>query len=416
MLVAFEAQPLLGLMICKERLDLKAYLVESPIGVFVLDAKGKIVEKALFGKDKEKVAAKLDKLRSAEPIDELSDILEKLRKNRYETLVVEEENLAQKIRDRGALKVMVEMRPKVVQRFMTKLPSIAVDLHVFKTEEDFSNFAREVTVQLAKTAVSEAVGRRDLYAVQIVRAIDDLDKMLNLFAGRIREWYGLHFPELDRLVEKHETYVRLITDLGKRGNFTENHLLKEGVPKDKAAAIDEAVKRSMGAEISDEDLEWLKSFCRDWLELLKFREKAEGYVEEVMSKVAANMASLVGPILSARLMSIAGGLENLAKMPASTVQVLGAEKALFRSLKTGARPPKHGVIFQHGAIHQSPRWQRGKIARALSGKLAIAARLDYFGGEFKGDALRQELEKKVKEISDRYQAPPVRGRHAERTR
>lgn len=340
--------------------------------------------------------------------------MESLRKDRFKTLVIENEGLARKIEEGGALKVAVERGSKVVQKFRTKLPSIAVDLHIFETEEDFNNFAREVTVQLAKVAVSVAVGRRDLYAVQTVRAIDDLDKMLNLFAGRIREWYGLHFPELDRLLEKHETYVRLVTDLGKRENFTKSQLVKEGIPQDRAAAIEEAAKRSMGADIADEDIEWLKSFCKDWLELLKFRGKAEGYIEKVMNQVAANMTSMVGPILSARLISIAGGLENLAKMPASTVQVLGAEKALFRSLKTGARPPKHGVIFQHGAIHQSPRWQRGKIARALSGKLAIAARLDYFGGEFKGDALRQQVEKKVKEISEKYEAPPVRGRHAER--
>ena len=99
---------------------------------------------------------------------------------------------------------------------------------------------------------------------------------------------------------------------------------------------------------------------------------------------------------------------NLAKMPASTMQVLGAEKALFRSLKTGARPPKHGVIFQYASIHQSPRWQRGKIARALSGKLAIAARVDAFGGEFIGDKLAKDVEKKVAEIQEKYKEPPVR--------
>jgi len=368
----------------------------------------------VFGKDKEEVAAKLEKLRSAELIEELSDILESLRKDRFKTLVMENDGLARKIEERGALKVAIERGSKVVQRFRTKLPSVAVDLHIFENEDDFNDFAREVTVQLAKAAVSVAVGRRDLYAVQTVRAIDDLDKMLNLFAGRIREWYGLHFPELDRILEKHETYVRLVTDLGKRENFTKSHLVKEGVPEDRAAAIEESAKSSMGTDMADEDLEWLKSFCKDWLELLKFRGSAEGYVEKIMNQVAANMTSLVGPMISARLISIAGGLENLAKMPASTVQVLGAEKALFRSLKTGARPPKHGVIFQHGAIHQSPRWQRGKIARALSGKLAIAARLDYFGGEFEGEALRQEVERKVKEISEKYQTPPVKGRHAER--
>jgi nucleolar protein 56 len=397
-------------------LDVKAYLVESPIGIFALDAKGKIAEKALFGKDKETAAAKLDKLRSAEVIEELAEVLGRLSKERFNVLAVESEELARKIEEKSGLKVAVEPGAKVAQKFRAKLPSIAVDLRIFKTEEDYNSFAREVTIQLAKAAVSVAVGRRDLYAVQTVRAIDDLDKALNVFAGRIREWYGLHFPELDKLIEKHETYVRLVTDLGKRENFTKSRLVKEGIPEDRAAVIEETAKRSMGADIADEDLEWLRSFCADWLELLKFRGKAEGYIEKVMSQVSPNMSSLVGPMLSARLISIAGGLENLAKMPASTVQVLGAEKALFRSLKTGARPPKHGVIFQYGAIHQSPRWQRGKIARALSGKLSIAARLDYFGGEFKGEVLRGQLEKKIKEISEKYGAPPARGRHAERTR
>jgi nucleolar protein 56 len=162
----------------------------------------------------------------------------------------------------------------------------------------------------------------------------------------------------------------------------------------------------MGAEIEDSDLEILRSFCRLMGDLYKFRENSETYVEEVMKQVAPNMTTIVGAALSARLISIAGSLENLAKMPASTLQVLGAEKALFRSLKTGARPPKHGVIFQHTAIHQSPRWQRGKIARALSGKLSIAARIDSFGGEFIGEKLRDDVTKKVDEIKERYKTPP----------
>ena len=162
----------------------------------------------------------------------------------------------------------------------------------------------------------------------------------------------------------------------------------------------------MGAEIGDADLVVLQSFCELMLDLDKFRTKSEGYVEDVLKQIAPNMTSVVGSALSARLISIAGSLDNLAKMPASTVQVLGAEKALFRSLKTGARPPKHGVIFQHIAIHQSPRWQRGKIARAISGKLSIAARLDAFGGEFLGQKLREDVDRKVDEIKERYKVPP----------
>ena len=225
------------------------------------------------------------------------------------------------------------------------------------------------------------------------------------------------FPEMDRIIEKHDTYARLVSKLGNRSNFTYENLITEGLPNEKAKEIAEAAAKSMGAQIEDSDLEVLKSFCDLMSELYKFRERSETYVEDVLKQVAPNMTTIVGAALSARLISIAGSLQNLAKMPASTLQVLGAEKALFRSLKTGARPPKHGVIFQHTAVHQSPRWQRGKIARALSGKLSIAARIDAFRGDFKGDKLRDEVTKKVEEIKERYKtAPPPKKRDVGRKR
>jgi nucleolar protein 56 len=93
-------------------------------------------------------------------------------------------------------------------------------------------------------------------------------------------------------------------------------------------------------------------------------------------------------------------------MPASTIQVLGAEKALFRSLKTGTRPPKHGIIFQHTLIHEAKRWQRGKMARAIAGKLAIAARTDAYSGKYIGDGLKASLERRIAEIHEKYAEPP----------
>jgi nucleolar protein 56 len=125
-----------------------------------------------------------------------------------------------------------------------------------------------------------------------------------------------------------------------------------------------------------------------------------------MGEVAPNVKSLVGSLLGARLISIAGNLRNLAMRPASTIQVLGAEKALFRSLKTGARPPKHGLIFQAALLHDAKRWQRGKIARALAGKLAIAARADAFGGNYVGDRLKADLNRRIEEIKEKYREPP----------
>jgi nucleolar protein 56 len=120
--------------------------------------------------------------------------------------------------------------------------------------------------------------------------------------------------------------------------------------------------------------------------------------------------------LTARLISIAGSLDRLAKMPSSTIQVLGAEKALFRSLKTGSRPPKHGIIFQYQPLHSAPRWQRGKISRTLASKLSIAVRIDAFRGEFIGDKLKESIEKRIREIQEKYPSPPPVRRNNERAR
>ncbi len=126
----------------------------------------------------------------------------------------------------------------------------------------------------------------------------------------------------------------------------------------------------------------------------------------MMKEVAPNIQGLVGSLLGARLISLAGGLDRMARLPSSTIQVLGAEKALFRSLKSNSLPPKHGVIFQFPEIHQSPKWQRGKIARALAGKLAITARVDAFHGQYIADELRINLLQAINRIKKQFPKPP----------
>ena len=140
--------------------------------------------------------------------------------------------------------------------------------------------------------------------------------------------------------------------------------------------------------------------------MYKLREGMETYLDKTMDEVAPNTKAIVGALLGARLIAISGGLQNLAKRPASTMQVLGAEKALFRAIKTGARPPKHGLIFQHTLIHDAQRWQRGKIARAIAGKLAIAVRIDVYRGTYAGDKLKKALDKRIEEIRAKYPEPP----------
>lgn len=405
---------------------MEAYVVETAAGLFILDEKSNVLEKVLFSPKPEAAAVELKDLQDGTLSRAVVDSLKQAAK-KHSPLVFENEQIARAVEKAEKLKVSVKSSP-IAEQFRLHLGSEwegrdawlkkqSLELPIFKTPQAYNDFARQVTLQLARAGIAIAAARRDLSAVQAVRAMDDLDKVLNLLAGRVREWFGLHFPEMDRIVEKHDTYARLVAKLGNRRNFTYENLVAEGIPKEKAEELGGAARKSMGAEISEPDLAVLQSFCELMLDLYKFRGKSEAYVEDVLKQVAPNMTAIVGAPLSARLISIAGSLDHLAKMPASTLQVLGAEKALFRSLKTGARPPKHGVIFQHTAIHQSPRWQRGKIARALSGKLSIAARIDAFGGDFLGQKLRDDVDRKINEIKERYKTPiPLKKREFGRKR
>jgi len=164
----------------------------------------------------------------------------------------------------------------------------------------------------------------------------------------------------------------------------------------------------MGADIGPQDMGIIQELARGYLDFHSLRSRLEEYIGEAMEEEAPNLKGLIGPLLGARLISLAGSLAKLAQLPASTIQVLGAERALFRSLRTGARPPKHGVIFQHTLIHSSPWWQRGKIARVLAGKIAIAARMDVYSGQYVADDLKESVTKRVEEIRRKYPKAPER--------
>jgi len=390
---------------------LKAYLIDSPAGLFLVDKTGNLTEKSIFQRNPSDAAIQLKQVQDGILPESSSAFGRRLSELELETVTVDTEPLATLARSLVRGEIVQNENDPTISKLRNRLPSILVRLRIIESKDEYEQFVRDVSLELAKTAIAEVATKRDLYAIQTVRAIEDLDKILNLLAGRVREWYGLHFPELDRLVEKHDTYIRLVESLGSRESFTHDALTKLGIPQERATEISESAKKSSGAQISSPDLEWLQEVCSTVSELYGTREAAEKYTDKIMEQVAPNMTTVLGAVLSAKLISMAGGLENIAKMPASTLQVLGAEKALFRTIKTGARPPKHGIIFQYGPIHQSPKWLRGKIARAVAGKLAIAARMDAFGGENRGERLKASLEKKIVDLKGRYQGPPRHREH-----
>lgn len=385
---------------------MKAAIIPSIVGVLGLSEDGEIVEKEIFAKEAAKIAEKLFAIEQGRIIPEIRNLIEKLKRKNYTEFIFDSPELANVVREE--LKVNVETRTLVdlSEKIRESMGEVGVKVGFIKEPSEIERWIRDVTIELSKLRIRKATEKRDLLVVQAVQALDDLDQTLNLFMSRLREWYGVHFPELSRLIDRHETYARLVYALGRKENFTVERLEKEGFPRNKAEQIADSAKTSMGADLQDMDIEQIRRISKNILQLYEARSNLEKYIDELMEEVAPNLRALAGPSLGARLIALAGGLENLAKLPASTVQVLGAEKALFRSLRTGAKPPKHGVIFQHALIYRAKRWLRGKIARALAGKLSIAARTDAFTGNYIGDKLREDLQNRVKEIEEKYPEPP----------
>jgi nucleolar protein 56 len=385
---------------------MKATIIQTIFGVLAFDEGNRLLAHSLFQKKPEEAAKTLLEIESGKVVKEVADLIGYLKNSGYEVFAFENPLLAASVKEKFAVSTEISRVSEAGQLLRSNLEGFAIETGFVKDYEEFRRWTHSVSMEIAKLRVKKAVEKKDLIIAQAIQTLDDLDKTINLFMSRIREWYGIHFPELDRLLEKHETYARLVVKIGSREGFTAESLEKEGLPKSKAEQVANAAKSSMGADLAETDLAQIQALSRTVLGLYELRENMEKYIDTAMEEVAPNIKALTGALLGARLIALAGGLTNLAKMPASTLQVLGAEKALFRSLKTGTRPPKHGIIFQHPLLHEAKKWQRGKIARALAGKLAIAARTDVFGGRYIGEELKADLEKRVEEILQKYAEPP----------
>ena len=385
---------------------MKASIVECSFGILAFDERSSLVGKILFPKKPQAAAKALAEMEVGRITEELADLVKELQAKSYDMFVFENALVAKEVERKLGVGVEVSKPSKTGELVRSRVEQFAFETGFAKDAEEFSLWTHNVTMEIAKQRIKGAVEKRDLVVGQAIQTLDDLDKAINLLMNHLREWYGVHFPELDRLMDKHETYARLIVDLGGRDNFTLENLKREDIPDSKAEGIAKTAEKSMGADLEETDLKQIQTLCKNMLALYDLRQSLEGYLDKTMEEVAPNMKVLVGSLLGARLIAISGGLSNLARKPASTIQVLGAEKALFRSLKTGTPPPKHGLIFQHTLLHDAKRWQRGKIARAVAGKLAIAARTDAYGHRDISNQLKAGLDKRIDEIREKYAEPP----------
>ncbi|KAJ2799697.1 Nucleolar protein 56 [Coemansia guatemalensis] len=253
----------------------------------------------------------------------------------------------------------------------------------------------------SRAKVKFNVNRSDNMIIQAIALLDQLDKDLNIFAMRVREWYGWHFPELAKIVSDHYKYARLAKAIRNKGSLGDDSIdMLTDITEDASISqqIVDAARASMGTDISDIDLLNIESFASRVISLSEYRKSLYDYLLSKMSVVAPNLAALIGDVVGARLIAHAGSLTNLSKYPASTVQILGAEKALFRALKTRGNTPKYGLIYNSSFIGRAGSKNKGRISRFLANKATIASRIDCFAdspNSVFGEALKQQVEDRL---------------------
>lgn len=269
------------------------------------------------------------------------------------------------------------------------LKAAALESGFAESPAEYYSLLHEVTLEAAKVQVSGAL-TPDQRIIQAVEALDDLNETTNSLSERLFEWYGGYFPEIGL---GGEDLARLIVKYGSRENIgSEDPLYSKA-------------RNSMGAKLEPADELLLKGFAESVCSLYERRQQIEIYIDDSMELVAPNLKLIAGPMLGARLISLAGSLEKLAEFPSSTIQVIGASKALFKHLRARAPSPKHGIIYSHPLINTAPWWVRGKIARAVASKLSLAARIDFYSGE-KDPSLIEKLETKILQIRTLNPKPP----------
>ncbi|KAG0568398.1 hypothetical protein KC19_6G016800 [Ceratodon purpureus] len=292
-----------------------------------------------------------------------------------ETLAIADSKLGKAISDKLEINCV---NNAAVAELMRGLRSQLSELISGLAGQDMAPMSLGLSHSLSRYKLKFSPDKVDTMIVQAIGLLDDLDKELNTYAMRVREWYGWHFPELAKIVADNVQYAKSVKLMGSRVNAADldfSGILQEEVESE----MKDAAVISMGTEVSDHDMLNIKSLCDQVIALSEYRGQLFDYLRSRMNAIAPNLTIMVGELVGARLIAHAGSLINLAKHPASTVQILGAEKALFRALKTKHETPKYGLIYHASLIGQAAPKFKGKISRVLAAKSALSIRMDALG-------------------------------------
>ena len=390
---------------------MEIYITNSIAGFIAFDDNLNIIEYTLF--KEEDIPLKLFKLANNELLDEEIELIENLIKNinnknniaennGYEdnaiVIIIEtnnrRSNYSNLLNKEEYIKNNIDIQiktPSIGGEYLrSNLKEILLEIG-FSSPEEYESQLISIYNKLAILKMKEASQEEDKLIIQAINSIEEMDESISKLIEKIREWNVIYFPEID-IIQNNESFINLIADNENREEIIKNP--SEWLESNQSIDIENG---SSGADIELEDIEMINNFAKSIQSLQLTRRKTEEYIDRNMEKLAPNLRDLLGSTLAAKLIAHIGGLKNLAMYSAATIQIMGAEKALFRHLKTGERPPKHGLIFQHPQVRTSPWWVRGKIARTLALKTTFAVRKDVFSGDF-DSSISESFLKRVEEI------------------
>ena len=355
---------------------MECYITYCVKGFFAFDSENKLICEKLFPEDE--IINRLAEITDKKIVLEENDIINEVSED-YDEIIIESNK---RLSDYENDKITIKTPNRGGEYLRSHYDEFGLD------DEEISRIYQNLAIyKIKKESASE-----DKHLIQAINSIDEIDDSVSKLIERIREWYALYFPEME-VIRNNETYIRLISE-----NKSKDEIIKakpEAFPDD---MID------LEEDINPMDLEIMNNYAKSIHELQKSRKNIENYIDRKMEAIAPNLRLLVGSTLGAKLISHAGGIKRLAMYPSSTVQIMGAEKALFRHLKSGDRPPKYGLIYQHPQVRGAKWWNRGKIARMLAGRISLAVRRDVFTKTF-DENIFEDFKAQVEEIEKNYPFP-----------
>lgn len=362
---------------------MESYIIKCIAGIIAINEDYSIEDYKLF--DEYEIISKLTKIENKEILDEEIELINKI-SSKYDTIIMESRNRLSSYEVNERDKLTVKHQIPAGDYLRENLETILVEINFSNNKEDLRKKIIDINRRLTTAKVKKSSEEDDRLLIQAINSIDDIDESISKLVERMRDWYTVYFPEMDT-IGNNETYIKLIAENDTREEILKNH----------PESFQETMEESFGGDVEEEDLLMMKDLANSIYSLQNSRKHLEQYINDKMESIAPNLKELLGASLGAKLIAHIGSVKRLATYSASTVQIMGAEKAIFRHLKTGERPPKHGLIFQHPSVRTAKWWNRGKVARTLALKITLAVRKDVYSGEY-DPQITIDYENKVKQI------------------